>query len=96
MYLVHYVYVTWTHKPLLGIPIHASIKFVIAFLTVTLLSWLSAQFLLRVLSATAFPTAYIVGADGQIVFRHSGALNWDDDRARAFLLSLAAHASVAN
>jgi glucans biosynthesis protein C len=48
MYLVHYVYVTWTQKALLGIPIHASIKFLIVFLTVTLLSWLSAQFLLRI------------------------------------------------
>jgi thiol-disulfide isomerase/thioredoxin len=48
------------------------------------------------LSAMGVPTTYIVSRSGQIVFMHAGALNWDDDRARAFLLDLAESASTAN
>jgi thiol-disulfide isomerase/thioredoxin len=41
------------------------------------------------LSSAGFPTTYIVSSDGTIAFMHSGILNWDDDRTRAFLKSLA-------
>lgn len=48
MYLVHYVFITWTQRLVLDRPIHASIKFLFVFLTTTLLSWLTAQFVLRI------------------------------------------------
>lgn len=48
MYLVHYVFITWTQRLMLGRPVHASIKFLFVFLSTTLLSWLTAQALLRV------------------------------------------------
>jgi thiol-disulfide isomerase/thioredoxin len=35
------------------------------------------------------PTTYIVAKDGELVFMHVGALNWNDGRARAYLLNLA-------
>jgi thiol-disulfide isomerase/thioredoxin len=41
------------------------------------------------LSPAGFPTTYIVSGDGTIAFMHSGILNWDDDRTRTFLKSLA-------
>jgi thiol-disulfide isomerase/thioredoxin len=44
----------------------------------------------RELAAAGVPITYIVSGDGNVVFKHSGALNWDDDRARAFLLNLVA------
>jgi hypothetical protein len=48
MYLVHYVYVTWTQRLMLDLSIHASIKFLFVFLTTVLLSWLTAQIVLRI------------------------------------------------
>ena len=48
MYLVHYVYITWTQRLMLDRPIHASIKFLFVFLTTVLLSWLTAQIVLRI------------------------------------------------
>ena len=48
MYLVHYVYITWTQRLMLDRPIHASIKFLFVFLTTVLLSWLTAQVVLRI------------------------------------------------
>lgn len=47
MYLVHYVYVVWMQRLLLGRPIAAAFKFVLVFLATTLLSWLTAQCLLQ-------------------------------------------------
>ena len=48
MYLVHYVYLTWTQRIMLDLPIHAALKFPFVFLSSTLLSWLTAQALLRI------------------------------------------------
>ncbi|RXH58155.1 acyltransferase family protein [Granulicella sibirica] len=48
MYLVHYVYITWMQRLLLYRPIPAALKFLFVFLTTTLLSWLTAQCLLRI------------------------------------------------
>ncbi len=48
MYLVHYVYLTWTQRLMLDLPIHAALKFLFVFLSTTLLSWLTAQALLRI------------------------------------------------
>jgi hypothetical protein len=48
MYLVHYVFITWTQRLVLDRPIHASIKFLFVFLATTFLSWLTAQALLRI------------------------------------------------
>jgi glucan biosynthesis protein C len=48
MYLVHYVYITWMQRLLLDRPIPAAFKFVFVFLATTLLSWLTAQGLLRI------------------------------------------------
>lgn len=48
MYLVHYVYVTWMQRLLLDWPIAAAFKFTIVFLATTLLSWFTAQCLLRI------------------------------------------------
>ena len=48
MYLVHYVYITWTQRLMLDLPIHAIIKFLFVFLTTVFLSWLTAQIVLRI------------------------------------------------
>jgi hypothetical protein len=48
MYLVHYVFITWTQRVVLDRPIHAGIKFLFVFLSTTLLSWLTAQIVLRI------------------------------------------------
>lgn len=48
MYLVHYVYITWTQRLVLNLPIHASIKFLFVFLSTTFLSWLTAQAVFRI------------------------------------------------
>ena len=48
MYLVHYVFITWTQRLMLDRPIHASIKFLFVFLATVFLSWLTAQLLLRI------------------------------------------------
>ncbi len=48
MYLVHYVYVTWTQRLMLDRPFPAAIKFLFVFLATTFLSWLTAQILLRI------------------------------------------------
>jgi glucans biosynthesis protein C len=48
MYLVHYFFITWTQRLMLGLPIHAAIKFLFVFLSTVLLSWLTAQVLLRI------------------------------------------------
>jgi glucans biosynthesis protein C len=48
MYLVHYVFLTWMQRLMLDLPIHAAIKFLFVFLSTTLLSWLTAQLLLRI------------------------------------------------
>jgi thiol-disulfide isomerase/thioredoxin len=44
------------------------------------------------LTVPGVPTTYILAADGTLVFTHSGGLNWDDDKAREYLLNLAAQA----
>jgi len=43
---------------------------------------------------TAVPTTYILAADGELVFMHTGALNWDDNGAKTYLLGLASRAQV--
>ena len=48
MYLVHYVFITWTQRIMLGQPLHAGVKFLFVFLGTTLLSWTTAQIVLRV------------------------------------------------
>jgi surface polysaccharide O-acyltransferase-like enzyme len=48
MYLVHYVFVLWTQRLALDWPVHAGVKFLFVFLATTLLSWLTAQVVLRV------------------------------------------------
>lgn len=48
MYLVHYVFITWTQRVVLDRPVHASIKFAFVFLATTLLSWLTAQVVFRI------------------------------------------------
>jgi len=42
------------------------------------------------LSAPGVPTTFVLARNGSVVLMHAGALNWDDDRARAYLLKLAA------
>lgn len=46
------------------------------------------------LSVEGLPTTYIVSGDGTVAFMHSGILNWDDDRTRAFLKDL--HITTSN
>jgi len=46
IYLVHYAYVLWLQRALMGLEVHASLKFLIVFLGVTFFSWLTAQGLL--------------------------------------------------
>jgi len=48
LYLVHYVYVLWMQRLLLGEAIPAAFKFLFVFLASTLLSWLTARCLLHV------------------------------------------------
>ncbi len=48
MYLVHYVFITWTQRLMLDLPIQAVFKFLFVFLATVLLSWLTAQLLLRI------------------------------------------------
>ena len=48
MYLVHYVFITWTQRLVLDRPIHAAFKFLFVFLATVFLSWLTAQLLLRI------------------------------------------------
>lgn len=43
IYIVHYIYVLWLQRSLMGINIHASLKFLIVFSGATLFSWLTAQ-----------------------------------------------------
>jgi hypothetical protein len=47
IYIVHYLYVLWLQRALMGGSIHASLKFLIVFTGATGLSWLTAQCLLR-------------------------------------------------
>jgi hypothetical protein len=47
IYIVHYVYVLWLQRAMMGASIHASLKFLIVFTGATSLSWLTAQCLLR-------------------------------------------------
>jgi hypothetical protein len=46
IYIVHYVYVLWLQRALMGLNVHASLKFLVVFTGATLLSWLTAQCLL--------------------------------------------------
>ena len=48
MYLVHYVFITWTQRLMLDLPIHAAFKFLFVFLSTVFLSWLTAQLLLKI------------------------------------------------
>ncbi len=48
IYMVHYVYVVWLQRALMGVSVHASVKFLVVFMGATLLSWLTAQGLLGV------------------------------------------------
>jgi Acyltransferase family len=48
MYLVHYVFVTWTQRLVLNRPFHAGLKFLFVFLATVFLSWLTAQAVLRI------------------------------------------------
>ena len=48
MYLVHYVFITWTQRIVLDRPIHAAFKFLFVFLSTVFLSWLTAQLLLKI------------------------------------------------
>jgi len=47
IYIVHYVYVVWLQRALMGVRCHASLKFLVVFTGETLFSWLTAQCLLR-------------------------------------------------
>lgn len=47
IYIVHYVYVLWLQRALMGVSVHASLKFLAVFTAATLFSWLTAQCLLR-------------------------------------------------
>ncbi len=47
MYLVHYVFITWTQRLVLHTPVHAGVKFLVVFSLTLSLSWLTAQLLLR-------------------------------------------------
>jgi glucan biosynthesis protein C len=46
IYIVHYVYVLWLQRALMGVNVHASLKFLVVFTGATLFSWLTAQCLL--------------------------------------------------
>ncbi|HUH83067.1 MAG TPA: acyltransferase [Stellaceae bacterium] len=48
IYLVHYVFVVWVQRALLGVDLHAGLKFVVTFVVAAGLSWLTAQLLLTV------------------------------------------------
>ncbi len=48
MYLVHYVFITWTQRLMLNRDLPAQIKFLFVFLATTLLSWLTVQAFLRI------------------------------------------------
>jgi hypothetical protein len=48
MYLVHYVFVTWLQWSLLDVGLPAGVKFLIVFIGVTALSWLTAQAAIRI------------------------------------------------
>ncbi len=48
MYLVHYVFITWTQRLVLNQPVHAALKFSFVFCSTVLLSWLTAQALIRI------------------------------------------------
>jgi glucans biosynthesis protein C len=48
MYLVHYVFVLWTQRFMINVPVHAGIKFLVVFPSTVLLSWLTAQLALRI------------------------------------------------
>ena len=46
IYIVHYVYVVWLQRAMMGLNLHASFKFLVVFIGATVFSWLSAQCLL--------------------------------------------------
>ena len=48
MYVIHYLYVTWIQYFLLGLAVHAAVKFFITCVSVIALTWLSARLLLRI------------------------------------------------
>ncbi len=48
MYLVHYVFITWTQRLMLNRDLPAQIKFLFVFLATTLLSWLTVKACLRI------------------------------------------------
>jgi hypothetical protein len=48
IYLVHYVFVVWLQRAVMGVDVHASAKFLIVFAGALALSWLTAQGLLAV------------------------------------------------
>jgi glucan biosynthesis protein C len=48
IYLVHYVFISWSQYIVLNRPIHPAIKFLFVFLSSSFLSWLTALALLRV------------------------------------------------
>lgn len=48
IYLVHYVFVVWVQRALLGVDLHAGLKFLVTFVVAAGLSWLTAQLLLTV------------------------------------------------
>jgi len=48
MYAIHYVYVTWVQYILLGLTVHAALKFLITCVTVIAVSWLSSWLLLKI------------------------------------------------
>jgi glucan biosynthesis protein C len=47
MYIVHYIYVTWTQYLLLGISLPAALKFIIVFVITVALSMLTAKLILK-------------------------------------------------
>jgi hypothetical protein len=48
MYLVHYTFVLWMQRLMMHVRVLAGVKFVVVFLATVLLSWLTAQALLRI------------------------------------------------
>lgn len=55
--------------------------------------YLSEQDVPEDFAAQGVPTTIILDASGRAVFRHVGALNWNDDEVRTYLRSLAAHSA---
>jgi hypothetical protein len=43
----------------------------------------------QAISPTDFPATYVVSAEGEVVFQHTGVARWDDESVVEFLTALA-------